>query len=129
MIHRAMRLRLAIAQASCTRESTRGGQPTWLRMAVVSLIFTLTALLLCLGMCEREKILNPVAGLSQQHLPQQISSSFGKCLESDSICQGTCRCHSSNAYSGSDGPLPSKNTPTTSAGVHIVQVLNVQVRK
>lgn len=110
-------LRLTTVQAGCTQGSTRGGQPTQLRMAVVSLIFTLPALLLCLGMCEREKILNPMADLSQQHLSQQISLSFSKYMESYSICQGTCHWHSWNAYSGSDGSLPSKSTPAISSGV------------
>lgn len=40
------------------------GQPTHLGMAIVSLIFTLPTLLLCLGVCEREKILNPMARLN-----------------------------------------------------------------
>lgn len=47
------------------------GQPTHLGMAIVSLIFTLPTLLLCLGMCEREKILNPMA-----HLNSIYHSSF-----------------------------------------------------
>jgi len=63
-------------QASHTQGSMRGRELTWLGMAVASLMFTLPALLLCLGVCEREKVLNPMAGLSQQHLPQQISLEF-----------------------------------------------------
>lgn len=117
MIHKVLWLRLTAIQASHTQGSTRGGQPTRLGMAVVSLIFALPALLLCLGTCERETVLNPMAGLSQQHLSQQISLSFSKYIQSYSICQGTCHCHSCNAYLSSDGPLPSKNTPVTSSGL------------
>lgn len=117
MIHKVVWLRLTTIQASHTQGSLRGEQPTRLGMAVVSLIFVLPAFLLCLGMCERETILNPMAGLSQQHLSQKISLSFSKYRQSYSICQGTCHCRSCNAYLSSDGPLPSKNTPATSSGL------------
>ena len=122
-------VRLTTIQASHIQGSRREGQPTWLGMAAVSLIYTLPALMLCLDMCKREKILNPMAGLSQQHLSQQISLSFSKYMESYSMCQGTCLWLSSNAYSGSDGALPSKNTPATSSGVPCCSCLKCPGKK
>lgn len=128
MAHSVIWIRLTSVQASCTQGNTRGGQPAWLGMAVVSLIFVLPASLLCLGMCKREKILNPMAGLSQQHLSQQISLSFSSHMESYSICQGTCHWYSLMLTQALMVPCLQKIHLLPHLGCHIVHALNVQVR-